>query len=504
MQQILAIDIGTSGAKTALIARSGDILAKHSSSYETMSQHGRIEQDPDDWWEAVKQGILTINSYIEETHFCGIILGGQMQNLIALGPPEGLLAPAILYSDTRAQDEICEIERKVGADRLKRTTGNLQDASSLLAKLLWLKTHKSKIYNALDTILLGAHDYIAWKLTGSTNSDFTTAATTGLLDIRTNAWAVELMKEIGLRTDILPQLVPADYIDGRLSSEIADLLGLPADCSVFHGSGDVGTATLGANAGKPGTTSCYLGTSGWLASSTENVLNDPERGLFNLRHPDPAKIIQVGPMLLAAGNIQWFVEQISSFSGEENSYDLLNERAAAVKPGANGILYLPYLSGERSPFKAPEARGGFIGLSRDTTREELYRAALEGVVFAMRSIQESITGPEIHLKSLTLSGGGAKSSLWAQIFADVFHCEVVVLERAEEVGLIGAALICGKALGWYADYHLPSELLRVEKLCTPQEDHRQLYDELYTIFRRQYPLLRESWSALQKYRENNL
>lgn len=500
MEQIIAIDIGTTGAKTALISRSGEILARHYGTYETMAQHSQAEQNPEDWWEAVRQGILGVNSYVDEKNFCGISLGGQMQDLISLGS-EHVLAPTILYSDTRAQTEIQEIEQRIGQDRLKNITGNIQDASSLLAKLLWLKKHKPERYNALKTVLLGAHDYIAWKLTGSTNTDFTTAATTGLLDITRNTWALDIMSAVRLRTDILPQLVQAHHVDGQLSSEMAASLGLPAGCPIFHGSGDVGTATLGANAGEPGTTSCYLGTSGWVATTTENVLADPESGIFNLRHPDPTKIIQVGPMLLAGGNLQWIVEQISSFSQEEHRYDLLNEKAAVIKPGSNGVLYLPYLSGERSPFKAPEARGSFIGLSRETTREELYRAALEGVTFAMRSIQEAMTGPDLNLQSLTLSGGGAKSALWAQIFADVFHCRVVVLERAEEVGLIGAVLMAGKALDWYPGYLLPPELLRVKRKYEPQEQNRQLYDELYSIFRQLYPSLRESWSALKMYRE---
>jgi xylulokinase len=407
----------------------------------------------------------------------------------------------LLRQFTRAQTEIQEIEKIIGKDRLKNITGNIQDASSLLAKLLWLKKHTPEIYTPLETVLLGAHDYIAWKLTGSTNTDFTTAATTGLLDIKRNTWALDIMNDLTLRTDILPHLVPGDHIDGYLSNETAASLGLPTGCPIFHGSGDVGTTTLGANAGEPGTTSCYLGTSGWVAATTANVLADPESGIFNLRHPDPAKIIQVGPMLLAGGNIQWIVETISSFSEEKNPYDLLNARAAAVKPGSNGIIYLPYLSGERSPFKAPEARGGFIGLSRETTREELYRAALEGVAFAMRSIQESIAGPDVKLKSLTLSGGGAKSSLWPQIFADVFHCDVMVLESAEEVGLIGAVLMCGRALGWYSGYLLPPQLLRVRRKYIPKTENRQLYDELYSIFLQVYPALRKSWFALKMYRD---
>lgn len=502
MQQIMAIDVGTTGTKTALITRAGEMLARHYVPYETMTRQGRIEQNPEDWWNAVKQGILTMNVSVERENLSGIILGGQMQDLIMLAE-NGLLAPTILYSDTRAQAEIREIQEIIGEDLLKRITGNIPDASSLPAKLLWVKRHLPEVYGRIKTVLFGAHDYIAWKLTGSGRTDFTTAATTGLFDIRQNTWALDILHQSGLRTDILPQLVPGDAIDGNLSEELAGLLGLPAGCPVFHGSGDVGTTTLGSNAGEPGTTSCYLGTSGWIASTTDNRLADPENGIFNLRHPDTAQIIQVGPMLLAGGNIQWIIEQISTFPDEETRYDLLNTAAATVPPGSHGVLYLPYLCGERAPFKAPEARGGFVGLSRETTREQLYRAALEGVAFAMRSIQESISGPELNLQTLTLTGGGAKSSLWSQIFADVFHCEVLVLEHAEEVGLVGAALMVGKALGWYSGYLLPPELLNVTRAYAPKAENIQRYNALYAVFRQLYPALRKSWSALNEYREKH-
>ena len=325
MQQIIAIDIGTTGAKTALITRSGEILARHYGMYETMSHQSLVEQDPENWWEAVKQGILSINSQVDKENFCGIVLGGQMQDCILLNETS-LLAPAILYSDTRAQTEIREIQQIIGEDRLTRITGNIQDASSLLAKLLWLKKHKPDTYTRLKTSLFGAHDYIAWKLVGSTNTDFTTATTTGLLDIRQNRWALDIMHELGLRTDILPQLVPGETIDGYLSENMAVSLGLPANCPVFHGSGDVGTTTLGSNAGEPGTTSCYLGTSGWIAATTEDVLANPDSGIFNLRHPDPGRIIQVGPMLFAGGNIQWIIENISSFPRKKTAMICLMQK----------------------------------------------------------------------------------------------------------------------------------------------------------------------------------
>jgi xylulokinase len=499
--QIIAIDVGTTGAKTALLTRAGEILVSHTATYETVCHEMQVEQRPNDWWNAVQAGIGAVRPRIELSQLSGLVLGGQMQDLILLDN-EGVLGPAILYADTRAQAEMQEIERRIGPARLKDITGNVPDASSLLAKLLWLKNYQPEVYTATTGILCGAHDYIAWKLTGSRCTDFTTAATTGLLNIRQNRWADDVLTELGLRTDFLPHLVPAAHQDGYLASEAAAALGLPAACPVFHGSGDVGTTTLGANAGEPGTTSCYLGTSGWVASTTENVLGDPETGIFNLRHPDPERIIQVGPMLLAAGNVQWAVEQIGDFADADQAYTQFNKLAAEARPGAGGVLYLPYLVGERSPFKAPAARGGFLGLSRTTTRADLARAVLEGVALAMRTIQEAISGPALGLQSLTLTGGGAKSAVWPQIFADVFHCEVLVLEQAAEVGVIGAALLCGNTLGWYTGYQLPASLLRLKQRYVPQADNRALYDDLYAIFRQTAPALRSSWTALQQYRHN--
>ena len=185
MEHIIAIDIGTSGTKTALITRTGEVLARYYAPYETNCQHTPLEQNPEDWWEAVRQGILSVRSHITHEHFCGIILGGQMQDLILLGD-RGILAPAILYSDTRSEAEIQEIEKRLGNDTLKTLTGNIQDASSVLAKLLWLQKHQPDRYMSLKTVLFGAHDYVAWKLVGSLNTDFTTASTTGLLDIAQN------------------------------------------------------------------------------------------------------------------------------------------------------------------------------------------------------------------------------------------------------------------------------------------------------------------------------
>ena len=500
MEQLIVVDIGTTGTKVAVIESSGSILDWGYTGYGTQSKGNFVEQNPDDWWEAVRKELRCIGPRVDKGKLRGIILSGQMQDLIPLGK-KGVLGPAVLYSDTRATAEIGEIESTIGRNRLKSITGTLQDASSLLAKLLWLKKNNRKIYDDIVTVLLGAHDYVAWKMTGSRNADYTTASTTGLLDISRNQWAVELLSAIGLREDWLPSLVRADHLDGQLSAEAAADLGVPEGIPVFHGSGDAGTATVGAGAGEPGPTYCYLGTSGWVAASSLHTMADPETGIYNLRHPDPARFIQAGPMALAGGTLDWALKEISPFSSESDAYALITRVASEAKAGSGGVVFLPHLSGERAPFKDPDERGGFVGISSETTRADLYRAVFEGVTFAMRSIRETMGSVYAAGKPLTLVGGGARSDLWPQIFADVFGCEVLVLENPENVGLMGSLVICGRALRWFTSYELPPNILRIKNRFLPDRALRQRYEELYSIFKELYPRLRDSYSRLALWRE---
>jgi len=501
MEAIVAVDAGTSGAKAALITRQGRIVASSEAGYSTRVEGTQVEQNPDDWWQATCRSLASLLPQAEGLELAGIVLSGQMQDLILIGPEQG---PAILYSDTRAQREAQQVLEQMGEAELSRVTANLQDAAGLPAKLLWLKNHQPERYRRAERLLLGAHDYLAWRLCGASVTDYTTAATTGLLDFQENRWALPLLERLGLRADWLAELAPAEAQVGRVSGEAAQATGLPEGLPVIHGAGDAATATLGAGAGAPGCFYIYLGASGWLATTHTGRPVDPRTGIFNLRHPDPARLILIGPMLTAAGNFEWLRRQFgeleiaASRQSGATAYERLNELAASAPAGSRGLLYFPYLAGERAPFRDPDARGVFLGLGANTGRADLYRAVLEGVAYAMRTIGlEMLPEGGEALDRLNLVGGGARSKLWAQIFADVFACPVQVLAEPEHVSARGAALIGGKALGWFDTYRPGEGFFPVQAVYQPAAAVEH-YARLFEVFRQGYPALQPVFKALAR------
>jgi xylulokinase len=501
MNALIVMDAGTTGVKANLIERSGRILGSHQASYSSTTKGNTVEQQPEDWWRAAIECLRAITAELGQVTLDGIALSGQMQNLI-LGSKGEVIAPAILYSDTRAQSEAEIISQQIGEVTLQSATGNLQDASSLLAKLLWLKKHRSRQYTESDILMIGAHDFLAWKLCGVHLADYTTAATTGLLDLHANAWALDILTALNLRTDFLPTLAPSGTLAGHLHHAAAAATGLPSGLPIYHGSGDAATATVGAGAGEPGHFYAYLGSSGWLAATRHGEPVDPGSGIFNLRHPDTKRLILIGPMLTAAGNFGWLnatfgeLEAIVSWSSTSDSYAALERSAAEAKPGSGGVLYLPHLAGERAPFRDPHARGVFFGLSTTTTRADIYRAVLEGVTLSMRAIRETMLTSELETISvLNLVGGGARSALWAQIFADVFDCQVNVLAGPSDAGTRGAAIITGKALGWHDSYIPPGDFFPLQSSFTPQPSSLEVYNQSFEVFRQIYPALKPVFAA---------
>ena len=495
MEKLIVLDVGTTGVKAALLDREGRILSEDYRAYP-MNVHGdRIEQDPLDWWKGAVAVLSSVSERAAPGAVAGVCLGGQMQDLITLDAT-GCSGPVILYSDARARSEAAAVADIIGVEELSLRTGNLQDATSLLAKILWLKQNEPRRYGSSRRLLFGAHDYISWKLTGTEATDYTTLSTTGLLDVSANAYAWTLIDALGFDRSLFPALVSADHHDGGILDEPARLIGVPAGTPVFHGAGDAGCTTIGAGAGVPGVISCYLGTSGWLAATSVDGLVDPRTGIFNLRHPDSTSLIHVGPMLLAAGNVDWVIDAMGTAVDPVERYTSFTYEAARAKPGCEGLVYLPYLVGERSPFRDASARGVFAGLSRSTGRAGMYRAVLEGVAFAMRSIYEAMDPREAGaVRRLSLSGGGARSPLWPQIFADVFEREVSVADHSMHSSLIGAYVIAGKALGWQ-DGYLPPPSATEGVVFRPVVENRRPYEKAYAAFRGLYPALRQSFAAL--------
>ena len=374
----------------------------------------------------------------------------------------------------------------------------------MLAKWLWLARQAPAQLAAAQTLLLGAHDYISWRLCGARATDYTTAATTGLLDLRNNCWDEETLRTLGLDPALLPALSRAGVQAGVVSDEAAQATGLPAGTPVFQGVGDLGATTVGVGAGIPGRLYAYLGTSGWVASTLVQAEPCPERGVFTLRHPDPAQMIQVAPMLTAGGNLEWLRAMFGSLSEETQSapgidYALLNRQAAAAPAGCRGLLYLPYLAGERSPFTAPQARACFIGLSADHQAGDLARAVMEGTALAFRALREALgvvqTGP------LLLVGGGAKSPVWAQILADVLAAPVHVVADPGNAAARGAALIAGQTLGWFDGYTPSPDFFPVAQVYTPDPTRCDVYDRIFRLFASLHLQLEQTFTGLAAIRQ---
>ena len=503
MNLILALDIGTTGTKAALVQRDGQLLATGYADYPIYHREGNVvEQEPEDWWRATGMALGQLWQAAPPgaaQQVAAVSLSGQMQDLILLGA-DGVLGRAILYSDCRAQDEAAFVTQTIGRETLESITGNEQGASSLLAKWLWLQKHAPDQLKACRKILVGAHDYVGWRLHGAVGADYTTAATTGLLDLAQNQWSFDLLTRLGLDADKLPGLQAATSLVGEVTATAAAATGIPAGTPVLRGAGDLAATTIGVGAGEPGRLYGYLGTSGWIASSLHQATPNPQSGVFTLRHPDAQRYIQVAPMLTAGGNLDWFRTQVVSNQlpviADENvgRYQWINEQVATVPAGCGGLIYLPYLAGERSPFSDPQARGAFIGLSATSTQAHMARAVMEGVALAYRSLGEVLNltprGP------LYLVGGGAKSPIWPQILADVFGCEVQVVAAPGDAAARGAAILAGLALGWYQNYAPATDFFPVVRSYTPENRHSQLYTRLYALFRTLYPHLREAFAEL--------
>lgn len=481
----LALDIGTTGTKAALIDSAGHTLRSAYRDYPTHAAEGGIvEQNVTDWWQAAAEAVRELNA----SGVDALAITGQMQDVILLDGQADPLRPVILYSDTRAHAEADELNAQIGADRLCAITGNSQDAGSLLAKLLWLTYHEPQTLAKSAHLLFGAADYVAYRLTGEAISDTTTASTTGLLDINTRTLlSPALLAELSLSEVIrlLPEVKPGGARIGSLIPEAARMLNLEPGISVHHGPGDAGATTFGVGSGEPGSVYGYIGTSGWVAFTAEQRLT-AETGVFTLAHPHPAKYIYVAPLLTVGGNLDW----VRGLFDNQDHEELIN---TALDQEPTQLLYLPYLNGERSPFSDPFARGAFIGLSARHTRDDLSRALLEGVVYAYRHALDTLINESIN--RITLTGGGTRSQGWCQLFADITHVPVAIADDAANVGVRGAVLAGQVATGECPNY-APSGFFPTSEILQPGSTHSPLYDQKYMLFRAAYPALKAIFAQM--------
>ncbi len=491
MAVLLGLDVGTTGARVLAVDESGRVVAEATESYPLLSPRpGWSEQHPSDWWSAAKAALSTVASQVgDEVSALG--LTGQMHGSVFLDSHDEVIRPALLWNDQRTQAQCDQITRIVGAERLVSITGNPALTGFQAPKLLWLREMEPHNYGRVAWLLL-PKDYVRLQLTGEYATDASDASGTLLLDVRRRAWSAEILETLEIDPEWLPQVCEGPEQTGGLRPEVAQEIGLPTGLPVAAGGGDNAAAAVGTGIIHEGMLSASVGTSGVLFGHTEEFAPDPSGRLHAFCHAVPGKYHLIGVTLSAGGSLQWW----RNLLGRDSNYDNLAEEAANIPPGAEGLLFLPYLVGERTPHLDPAARGAFLGLTSRHTRAHLTRAVMEGVTFSLRESLEIMAELGVSAREVRATGGGARSALWRSLQADIYNSPIR-RTVAEEGPAYGAALLAGVAGGTYTDVEDACSRIELrDEVTEPDSQRAKAYSELYEVYWSLYPAMRDAMHRL--------
>ena len=491
----LGIDVSTTGAKALLIDDQGIVVSSATTSLPiSMPQPLWSEQDPQDWWKGT---LKSIRQALEQARVGGeavaaIGLTGQMHGLVLLDEGGHVLRPAILWNDQRTGAQCDEIRARLGFERLVQITGNNALTGFTAPKILWVQQNEAEIYARARHILL-PKDYVRYRLTGQYAMDKADGSGTLLFDLKRRNWSSTVTEALEIPASWLPPTYEGPQVTGGLSSEAAGLTGLQAGTPVMAGGGDQAAQAVGVGAVEPGIVALTLGTSGVVFATTDAAHIEPQGRLHAFCHALPGTWHFMGVMLSAAGSLQWYRDTLAP----QESFDELLAPAAEVEAGCEGLYFLPYLTGERTPHPDPLARGAFVGLTVRHTRAHLTRAVLEGVAYGLRDSFELIkTAGKVQVRQVRVSGGGAKSALWRQILADVFDAELVTVNTTEGAAF-GAALLAGVGAGAWRDVpEACKAVIRLTGSTQPQAEAVAQYEAYYQNYDQLYPALKPIFHAL--------
>lgn len=489
----LGIDVSTTATKALLTDTNGHVLAAVSTQYSFETPRPLwSEQHPDLWWNGTQQSIRAAiaQAGIDAAQIGGVGLTGQMHGLVLLDEAGNVLRPAILWNDQRTQAQCDEIHARVGRERFIQISGNVALTGFTAPKILWVRENEPDVYAKVRHVLL-PKDFVRYKLTGEYAMDKADGAGTVLFDLKSRTWSAELLEKLGIDPVWMPPTFEGPAFTGQVSAEAASATGLKAGTPVAAGGGDQAAQAVGVGAVEPGVVALTVGTSGVVFATTPSALVEPEGRLHAFCHAVPGLWHFMGVMLSAAGSLQWYRDTLAP---GVNFDDLVNE-AASAPAGSDGLQFLPYLSGERTPHPDPLARGAFVGLSVRHGRGHLTRAVLEGVSFGLKDsftlIQQAGLG---EITQVRASGGGTKSTLWRQILASALGAELVTVNTTEGAAY-GAALLAGVGAGAWPDVASACKTaVKITGSTVPDPAQVEAYSKAYSAYRALYPALKPSWS----------
>ena len=494
---LIGIDVGTSSTRVVAFDLAGRALATADHAYPmTTPKPNWAEQEPEDWWRATRRGLKAVSRKIDPARVRGVSFSGQMHGSVFLDRNDEVIRPALLWCDGRTAGECAEAMATVGRKRFLAAIKNPALPSFTLPKVLWLRNHEPRNYKRLVTILL-PKDYVRFRMTGEKAMDVADGAGTAMMEVGKKRWADAVLKKLGIDPALLPPLVESAAVAGTLTRKAARETGLPEGTPIVAGAGDQPAGATGAGVIEEGQLMVSIGTSGVLFAPTRRAKLDPTLALATFDHAVPGRSYLMGCILSAGGALQWYrnelceLERSKARRTKRDPYDLLLEEAAKVPIGAEGLQFLPYLMGERSPHNNPNARGAFIGLTVRHTKAHMTRAVVEGVTFALRDCLEAIRHLEIDVREVRATGGGARSPFWMQMLADVLGMPVRCVDSPEGPAL-GAAILAGVGTGAYPDFKTASKrAVRLGASYRPKARARREYEPVYREFTGLYPALKE-------------
>lgn len=494
MKVYLGIDLGTSCVKVAFLNEQGEIAALGSCDVAlNLPKPGYAQQDPEEWWSAARTAICQAKKKCPQAVVSGIGISGQMLGSVLLDEEKKPLDECIIWLDQRADIENEEIKELLGPDKILDVTANYPLVSYWAPKLLWIRKNQPELYAKIRHVLF-PKDYMKYKLTGNLDIDVTDATGTMLFDTGKRIWDYELFDRLGIDRSFVPEKVSESTdVIGYVTKEAAEYLDIPEEIPVVSGGGDQMCGAIGLGIVSEGKVGSTIGTSGCVFSYSSKCVTDREpRALLSYCHSVPGSWCVYGCTLSAGGSFRWLKDTVFT----ENSFDEMTAMAQQAAPGSEGLIFLPYLNGERTPHPNPDARGVFFGMSIRHGKPEIARSVMEGVTYSLRDTIEILREKGVLVNEVIASGGGAASELWRQIQADIFKARVITT-NVKEAPATGAAMLAAVGAGAFADLEEAAKcVVKTVTVTEPDQERMSCYDDYYAVYQTLYPVLESSWKQL--------